>query len=528
MIGSRRQLVHESFKLIDLMVLAGCFVLAFWVATDYPPFPELVENHFRADSFTQGLGLLIIWHLILHFFGVYGSRRLISRGREAFDILRATLLISVLTQFTGAFIETEIHPYKLFGVFCVLSTVSVLGFRMLVRTLLEWVRVRGLNRRNILVVGTNPRAIRFAEQIESRPELGIRIMGYVDEEWHGLEKALLRIGGELVADFNTIEQYLRDNPVDEVIIALPFSASYRYSSSIVNMCEEQGIMVRFVSHFFDTRLAQAKIEMFQGEPVLTLQTRVFEGWQSVVKRVLDLTVSMFLLIGLVPLFIVVGIAIKLTSAGPIFFVQQRIGLNKRQFPLVKFRTMVQDAEKLIEKLEHLNEVSGPVFKMKKDPRITPIGNFLRKTSIDELPQLWNVFWGDMSLVGPRPLPLRDVEGFDQDRHRRRFSVRPGITCLWQVMGRSSIPFEEWMELDLKYIDEWNLWLDLKILLQTVPVVFKPLVFGHPGEFQAPSRPLAEILKFKNRPMSPPTTGAVQTIKGPVASIENQGGISVVD
>jgi lipopolysaccharide/colanic/teichoic acid biosynthesis glycosyltransferase len=156
----------------------------------------------------------------------------------------------------------------------------------------------------------------------------------------------------------------------------------------------------------------------------------------------------------------------------VFFIQERVGLNKKRFHLYKFRTMVADAEERQREIEHLNEASGPVFKIRSDPRLTPAGKFLRKTSIDELPQLFNVLKGDMSLVGPRPLPVRDYQGFDQDWQRRRFSVRPGITCLWQINGRSSIPFEKWMELDMQYIDQWSLWMDFKILAKTIPVVLK--------------------------------------------------------
>jgi lipopolysaccharide/colanic/teichoic acid biosynthesis glycosyltransferase len=184
----------------------------------------------------------------------------------------------------------------------------------------------------------------------------------------------------------------------------------------------------------------------------------------------DVTVSLVLLILLAPLFVFVAVVLKLSSAGPVFFVQERVGLNKRPFRLLKFRTMVQDAERLQPALEGRNEATGPVFKIRNDPRITRVGAWLRRTSIDELPQLINVFVGDMSLVGPRPLPVRDYRGFDADWHRRRVSVRPGITCLWQVGGRSSVPFERWMELDMLYIDTWSLWLDFKVLVRTLPAV----------------------------------------------------------
>jgi exopolysaccharide biosynthesis polyprenyl glycosylphosphotransferase len=196
------------------------------------------------------------------------------------------------------------------------------------------------------------------------------------------------------------------------------------------------------------------------------------GWQVGVKRVMDFVLSIILLLVLAPLFLIAALLIKFDSKGPVFFMQERVGLGKRRFRLYKFRTMIDGADKKQDELEVLNEVSSPVFKIQKDPRITRLGRILRKTSIDEIPQLINVLKGDMSLVGPRPLPVRDYNGFNQDWHRRRFSVRPGITCLWQVNGRSSIQFEKWMQLDMSYIDNWSLWLDLKIIAKTIPTVLK--------------------------------------------------------
>jgi exopolysaccharide biosynthesis polyprenyl glycosylphosphotransferase len=190
------------------------------------------------------------------------------------------------------------------------------------------------------------------------------------------------------------------------------------------------------------------------------------------KRFLDIVISLGALILLAPLLLIAAALIRLTSRGPALFVQKRLGLNKRIIGVYKFRTMVRDAEKKQAELEHLNEVSGPVFKIKNDPRITPIGRFLRKTSIDELPQLFNVLKGDMSLVGPRPLPVRDYQGFNKDWQRRRFSIRPGITCLWQINGRSTVQFDRWMELDMEYIDRWSVWLDMQILIRTIPAVLK--------------------------------------------------------
>ncbi len=256
--------------------------------------------------------------------------------------------------------------------------------------------------------------------------------------------------------------------VDDVVIGLPIRSYYEQTSSIAALCEVHGITVQFLPGLFNLKLARVSAEDFDGDPLITLSTGQMDGWPVVLKRILDITLSLLVLICLAPVLLVVAALIKLTSPGPVFFLQDRLGLNKHRFRICKFRTMVEDAELQQSALERMNEQQGPVFKIQADPRITPIGRILRKTSIDELPQLFNVLRGEMSLVGPRPLPVRDYEGFDQDWHRRRFSVRPGITCLWQISGRNSIGFEKWMELDLQYIDEWSLWLDFRILAGPFP------------------------------------------------------------
>ncbi len=222
----------------------------------------------------------------------------------------------------------------------------------------------------------------------------------------------------------------------------------------------------------DSLMAHARPEEFESASLGTDYSGVAEGWPGLVKRGLDIVISAILLALLLPVMLAVAALIKLTSPGPVLFTQSRMGYHKRKFHIYKFRSMVADAEERIKQLEHLNEVPGPAVKMKNDPRVTPVGRFLRKTSLDELPQLYNVLRGDMSLVGPRPLSDRDYECFLQDWQRRRFSVRPGITCLWQINGRSSIPFEKWMQLDLQYVDQWSLWLDLEILIRTIPAVLK--------------------------------------------------------
>jgi len=274
---------------------------------------------------------------------------------------------------------------------------------------------------------------------------------------------------QVLANLSTI---ISHEPVDEVIVALPLRRRRALIEKIVEACEEQGIMVRVRTDLFDLRVARPQVDTIDGVPVVTIRSGPEEGWQLVLKRVIDILGSAALLILLAPFLLLVALLVRLDSQGPVLFMQERVGLNRRRFKLIKFRTMVQEADKKQELFEALNEADGPVFKIRNDPRVTRLGRFLRQFSIDELPQLINVLKGEMSLVGPRPLPLRDVKLIDAQWHKRRFSVKPGLTCLWQVNGRSDLSFERWVRMDLEYIDTWSLALDLKILLKTIPVVFR--------------------------------------------------------
>jgi len=239
----------------------------------------------------------------------------------------------------------------------------------------------------------------------------------------------------------------------------------------IQACELEGVEAWLVAHFFQTQLSRTSFDEFYGRPILIFRTAPETSWQGLAKLLLDFLGGIILIILLFPVFIVAAIAIKLTSRGPIFFRQQRCGLNGRPFTMLKFRSMVTDAEQQKHELEQLNEMQGPVFKLTNDPRVTNVGRFLRKYSIDEFPQLFNVVRGEMSLVGPRPLPVNEVKRFDDPAHRRRLSVKPGLTCLWQVSGRNNVNnFRDWVRLDLEYIDNWSFWLDVKILWRTIPVV----------------------------------------------------------
>jgi exopolysaccharide biosynthesis polyprenyl glycosylphosphotransferase len=422
-------------------------------------------------NFALFIALIFVWRAILSLFSLYQSWRLSSRWREVFNVIKATILGSILVYVAATLISIELVNLSFIAIFWIANVILMIVGRLALRWGLGWIRRRGRNLRCMLIAGTNNRAIAFARKIESRPELGYRISGFVDWVWEGVPD-FQKSGYQIVTDLDGFPSYLREHVVDEVVISLPLKSQYRTASRIAALSEEQGIVVRYLPDIFDLKSSHMKTVSLEGLSLVSNYTGAMEGWQVEMKRLLDILISGIALLVFLPFFPIIAAAIKVTSSGPVFFVQERIGLSKRRFRVYKFRTMVLDAEKKQADLESLNEVSGPVFKIKKDPRITPIGKILRTLSIDEVPQLFNVLKGDMSLVGPRPLPVRDYNGFSEDWHRRRFIVRPGITCLWQVNGRSSLPFDRWMELDMEYIDKWSLWLDLKILAKTFPSVLR--------------------------------------------------------
>jgi len=474
MIPLRRKILLETFKLFDLLVMVFAFglgALASYEQSGVDSFSDFLSMRIKIQNFALFLGFLIAWHIIFSLFGLYHSRRFSTRRGEAIDVIKATSIGSFLIYAASFLFNIRLVTPIFVAVFWVGSSAITILSRFMLRSVLEWFRLKGRNLRQMLIVGTNPRAIQFAHKIESKPELGYRLIGFVDNEY-AENGEFKRSGYAWVASFNDFSTFLRDHVVDEVVISLPMKSLYDKASRIVSLCEEQGIIVRFLSNMFNLKLGLPKVDQFEDDSVITVTTGAMKGFPILIKRAMDIVASLILLTILAPFFFVIALLIKLNSPGTVFFVQERIGLNKRRFRLYKFRTMVPGAEKKLAELEDLNEVSGPVFKIKNDPRMTWIGKFLRKTSVDELPQLINVLKGDMSLVGPRPLPVRDYEGFDEDWHRRRFSIRPGITCLWQINGRSNTSFDKWMQLDMDYIDNWSLGLDFKILLKTVPAVLR--------------------------------------------------------
>src|SRR5579883_455415 len=474
MTSYRRKALLNALKAFDLFLAMAMFLLATYISLPRKSAMSLesfLSMRVKIENFVVFAVLLLMWHMTHEAFGLYNSRRMLNYLADVRDLIKAGLLGTVLMGMAGLALHVTMFSARFLFIFCVAACTASILSRLFLRILLQEARKHGRNLRNIVVVGTGPRARQFVELIEARPELGYRILGLVDRPWPGMRE-LCRRGYSILCDFNGLDELLRTSVVDEVVIALPMDTLHEEAAQVAAVCGLQGIMIRVFSDFFDPRLANAWADDILGGLLISHYTSMAEGWRTDAKRVFDIIVSSILLLLLSPLFLVIAILIKLSSPGPVFFTQDRVGLGKRRFKMYKFRTMVADAEQRISQLEHLNEVSGPVFKLKNDPRITPLGKLLRQSSFDELPQLINVLKGEMSLVGPRPLPVRDYKGFNQDWQRRRFSVRPGLTCLWQIAGRSSIPFETWMQLDLQYIDRWSFWLDLQILMRTIPAVLK--------------------------------------------------------
>ena len=469
----RRKLAMQMRKSLDLLLMISAFILAAYGTYGYfgpVSFGDFLLIRIKLINLAIFAVFLLVWYGVFALFGFYEPRRFSGIRREAAELLMASICISIILLVLGRVFKISFVTGRFGVMFCAASTCGLIASRMIAACVRKALGSNGQNLRHLLIAGTNHRAIEFAKRVESQPGSGYKIVGFVDR--FAVDREFDGHDYSIVTDFLKFPDFVRTHVIDEVMICLPMKSHYNQSLEIVRSCETQGITVRFLTDLFNLQMARPSAEEVAGDAAITIRTGAMGGWPALVKRGIDIVGSLIVMVLLSPTFALAAALIKLTSPGPVFFKQERVGFNKRRFRLYKFRTMVQDAEKKIAELEKFNEVSGPVFKIKNDPRITRLGKYLRKTSVDELPQLFNVLRGDMSLVGPRPLPLRDYSGFAKDWQRRRFTVKPGITCLWQIAGRNSIPFEKWMKLDMQYIDTWSLGLDFLILLKTIPVALR--------------------------------------------------------
>jgi len=466
------QLSNFLLKVGDLslvLVSLGIAVVHYYAPSPNPAFAvDYLSSRIKLSNAILGFGLLIIWHVSFGVQGLYLSHRLSRFYEELKEVAQAVAVSSVALLATAQIGRWPTINARTVAAFAFISLTLVGGMRLGLRLNLRRLRRRGINTKSLLIVGGGARAQEFAGRVIQRPDLGYKLIGYVESD-AAFSRSPLR-GAACLGTIEDLPRIVADTVIDDVAIALPIKSQYSQIEGTVALLEEQGIVVHLLSDFFPHRLARYQPAEFQGIPLVSLHSAPSLSWRTEFKRLIDLLIATFALILLLPLFVIASIAIKLDSAGPILFVQERMGFNKRRFRMFKFRTMAIDAEARLKELEHLNEKQGPIFKIRNDPRITRVGRWLRKTSIDEMPQLLNVLWGDMSIVGPRPLSLRDALLLEEAWQKRRFSVRPGLTCLWQVSGRSNLSFEEWMQLDLQYIDQWSLVLDCRILLRTIPAI----------------------------------------------------------
>jgi exopolysaccharide biosynthesis polyprenyl glycosylphosphotransferase len=354
------------------------------------------------------------------------------------------------------FIRKEIAPRGVMVFFGAISFGLVWAKEELLRIALRSRLARAQYKRRIIVAGSAAEIARLRREVRTRAADTIEIAA----EFHLTESPP-----------QVLIELLHEHSVSGVLVSAKH-AQFERVESVIQLCELEGVEAWLVADFFTTQIAHAGFDEILGHPLLVFRTTPETSWQMLAKMLLDFFGALALLLLCALPMLVIALLIKLTSPGPALFRQQRSGVNGAPFTIFKFRTMATNAEQFKHELAALNEMSGPVFKVTNDPRVTALGKFLRKYSLDELPQLFNVLRGEMSLVGPRPLPVDEVKRFSDLAHRRRLSVKPGLTCLWQVQGRNQISdFKEWVRLDLEYIDNWSIWLDLQILLRTIPAVF---------------------------------------------------------
>ena len=399
---------------------------------------------------------------------LFGSWSLHRIDNYAFAIIKAIGMALVVSTVLMTLLTGEKVNRQFLSTFCLASPVAILGIRLTASWIVDLAHRRGLWVRHTLIIGANERARHLIHILQK--EKHQQIIGYLDEDPARIP-LLEDTGLSWMGKLHDLNSLLARDSIDEIYVCLPLRSSYEIIRSIVSQCEQTGTAVHVIADLFPMRVANSRLMYIEEIPLVCLSAIPETQFWLGVKRFVDITVSTLLLIPLLPFFALIGLAIKLESAGPVFFLQQRVGQNQRLFKMIKFRTMVANAEALKKELEALNEADGPVFKIRNDPRITRLGRFMRKYSVDELPQLINVWVGHMSLVGPRPPIPKEVAEYTWEQ-RRRLSVRPGMTGLWQVSGRSDVGFEEWVHLDLTYIDTWSIMSDFLILLRTFGAVVK--------------------------------------------------------
>ncbi len=469
MLKERAKVIAYWVWTMDLVLTTIAFFLAWWLRSDIAP--RLAPSLFPTELYplSRYLGLLplvlAIWTLLLVTREAYTSRRTVALASEVWQVVQVVGAGTLTLAAAGWLLRLDFVSRPFLILFATLDLLFLVSEKLVLRIAARRVRNRGFNYRTLLIVGINPRSEEVAGIIDAHPNWGLKLIGFVAPNGqHADEVAGLPVLGG-ADDLPTI---LQEQVVDEVIFVLSRRQLEEFEESFL-LCSELGIRAR-VALYFPHMKARVVLEELEGIPLLTFTNTPGAPFPMFVKRLQDIAASLVAVVVAAPFLPVIAIAVKLSSKGPVLFTQQRCGLNGRRFTLQKFRTMYEGSDRRLDEVAHLNEVEGPAFKARRDPRVTPVGKLLRRFSLDELPQLFNVLKGDMSLVGPRPPLPEEVERYERWQ-RRRLSMKPGLTGLWQVSGRADLDdFKSWINLDLAYIDQWSLWLDFKILLKTLPAV----------------------------------------------------------
>ena len=470
MLKENSSFITDSQKTLDIVITAFSFIAAYFAKRHLLPGPysELSND---PNYYIILLLIIIAWFISFKWMGMYMSYRQQPFWLFFTTIIKSSIMGMILVSIALYAFRIQDISRLLMGIFLVFNIASLTLFKFIIFKTLEKIRTDGLNTRNILIVGSEERARQVIEVVEKDKATGYKVLGCFEVEKKKLGQSVLN-EHKVIGLVKDLEPYLRDNIVDELIFAMSLK-KLKKGDRYLAVAESMGIKVRIIPdwelHYlmYQPNIAEIRFEEFLGVHTLSLQTTPQNEGKILIKHVGDFVAALVLIIILMPVFIAIGIAIKIFSNGPVFYKQERLGMNGRRFMVYKFRTMVNNADELLKELAEMNEADGPVFKIKNDPRIIPhIGGFLRKTSLDELPQLFNVLRTEMSLVGPRPPIPKEVDEYFIWQ-RRRLSMKPGMTCLWQIAPkRNDLSFEEWMRLDLEYIDNWSLFNDFKILVLT--------------------------------------------------------------
>ncbi|MFZ2276689.1 MAG: sugar transferase [Prosthecobacter sp.] len=459
MLGRKQEINLQLTELLDSALLAFCLWFGHFLRADLVPvfFPDAVEIPPMEKFYWVIAVVAPFTPIVLEARGFYSNIYNKTPGRSIRQLAEALAVIGMCIAFCIVFFKWSVESRAVVVFSVALGALSLLLREAWQREILRRQMASGKGRERVIIAGAQADLAAFLANMTTEQRAEIEVVGQIDI---------------MQSPISDLVAALHEHSISRVL----FAAQHVHFSKIeeaVQACETEGVEAWIAADFFQTAIARPTFDVLGGRLMLVFHSTPQASWELLFKAIVDHVGALILLLLSLPLWLVAVVGIRFGSRGPVFFKQERAGHYGKPFTMWKFRTMHQGAEAQRQELEAHNEMDGPVFKITNDPRIFAFGRWLRRTSIDELPQLINVLRGDMSLVGPRPLPVYEIQRIEKHAQRRRLSVKPGLTCLWQVTGRNGIKnFEEWVALDLKYIDNWSFWLDLKILAQTLPAVIR--------------------------------------------------------